>query len=90
MQTTGATAQKTIGPNEAETVTEYLPLLCSTIAVSWLALSGYALFIYLTGHYGASRRAIPCFAAWDIQLILTHLAVLLTRKSKRPLSAGSA
>ncbi|MES2461614.1 MAG: hypothetical protein V4671_13605 [Armatimonadota bacterium] len=64
-------------------VTDYAPLLFSTLAVSWLALSGYAVFIYLTGHYGVSRRAIPCFVAWDIQLILTHLAVMLHRKAQR-------
>ena len=79
--------QKTINSDSESTVTDYAPLLFSTLAISWLALSGYALFIYLTGHYGVSRRAIPCFIAWDIQLILTHLAVMLNRRADRSLAA---
>jgi hypothetical protein len=79
--------QTTIIPDDERPVTDYAPLLFSTLAISWLALSGYALFIYLTGHYGVSRRAIPCFIAWDIQLILTHLAVMLTRGANRSLAA---
>jgi hypothetical protein len=80
--------QKTLISSDDNNVTDYIPLLFSTLAISWLALSGYALFIYLAGHYGISRRAIPCFVAWDIQLILTHLAVTLTRRANRSLAAA--
>ena len=74
--------QKTMGSDSETGITGYLSLLCSTLAVSWLVLSGYALFIYLAGHYGVSRKAVPCFVAWNIQLILMHLAVLLRQREK--------
>lgn len=73
--------QTTLSTAETETAA-YLPVLFSTLAISWLALSGYALFIFLTGHYGLTAQARPCFVAWDIQLILTHLGVVLTQNAK--------
>ena len=76
-------SQKTMGSDGETEIAGYLSLLCSALAVSWLALSCYALFIYLTGHYGVSRQAIPCFVAWNIQFVLAHLAVLLRQKAKR-------
>ncbi len=75
-------SQKTMGSENETGIAGYLSLLCSTLAVSWLALSCYALFIYLTGHYGVSRKAVPCFVAWNIQLIFAHLAILLRQKEK--------
>lgn len=90
MQAIAKNRQKSVVSDNPAIVTSYLPLLFSTLAISWIALSGYALFIYLAGHYGTGRRAIPCFIAWDIQLILTHLAVTLARRSKRSLASGNS